>query len=234
MYPKQFIRFFDDQASSFLAATLKRLAPDAGFAAPIIVCNNDHRFLVKEEAERAGVTPQAIVLEPVARNTAPAAAVAALLVARARSRGRPGADALRPRRSRTSRVSSPPCGGRPRSQQRAGSCCSASRRPDRTPATATSAAAHRCRASTTPSPSRPSWRSPTGRRRQATLKAGGHFWNSGIFVFRAQTFLDELARLDARSWTPPSGRWPRPGRTWAFCASAMPSPRRPPSPSTTR
>ena len=49
---------------------------------PSIVCNNDHRFLVKEEAERAGVTPRAIVLEPVARNTAPAAAVAALRVAR--------------------------------------------------------------------------------------------------------------------------------------------------------
>ena len=58
MYPKQFIRFFDDQDSSFLAATLKRLAPGAGFAAPIVICNNDHRFLVREEAERASVTPR--------------------------------------------------------------------------------------------------------------------------------------------------------------------------------
>ena len=47
MYPKQFIRFFDGQTSSFLAATLKRLPAEAGFAAPIIVCNNDHRFLVR-------------------------------------------------------------------------------------------------------------------------------------------------------------------------------------------
>ena len=82
MYPKQFIRFFNDQTSSFLAATLKRLPGEAGFARPIIVCNNDHRFLVQEEAARAGVVPSAIVLEPVARNTAAAAAVAALLVAR--------------------------------------------------------------------------------------------------------------------------------------------------------
>src|SRR5690349_16284204 len=81
MYPKQFIRFFDDQGSSFLAATLKRLPRDAGFAEPIVVCNNDHRFLVREEAERAGVRTGTIVLEPVARNTAPAAAVAALMVA---------------------------------------------------------------------------------------------------------------------------------------------------------
>src|SRR5437868_3691980 len=82
MYPKQFIRFFDDQTSSFLATTLKRLGNEAGFAEPIIVCNNDHRFLVQEEAERSGVRPGAIVLEPVARNTAPAAAVAALMVER--------------------------------------------------------------------------------------------------------------------------------------------------------
>jgi mannose-1-phosphate guanylyltransferase/mannose-6-phosphate isomerase len=81
-YPKQFIRFSNNQASSFLAATLRRLPPDQGFARPIVVCNNDHRFLVKEEAERAGVEPQAILLEPVARNTAPAIAAAALLVAR--------------------------------------------------------------------------------------------------------------------------------------------------------
>ncbi len=80
MYPKQFIRFSGDQASSFLAGTLRRLDPEQGFTRPIIVCNNDHRFLVKEEAERAGVTPRAIVLEPVPRNTAAAAAVAALLI----------------------------------------------------------------------------------------------------------------------------------------------------------
>src|SRR5947208_6571720 len=65
MYPKQFIRFFDGQTSSFLAATLKRLPSEAGFAEPIIVCNNDHRFLVEEEARRAGVHPRAIVLEPL-------------------------------------------------------------------------------------------------------------------------------------------------------------------------
>src|SRR5215468_9422097 len=82
MYPKQFIRFFDDQTSSFLAAALKRFGSEAGFAAPVIVCNNDHRFLVKDEAERAGIQPKAVVLEPVARNTAPAVAVAALLAER--------------------------------------------------------------------------------------------------------------------------------------------------------
>jgi len=82
MYPKQFIRFFESQVASFLAATVARLSPEEGFARPIVICNNDHRFLVKDEIGRAGINPQAIVLEPVARNTAPAIAVAALLVAR--------------------------------------------------------------------------------------------------------------------------------------------------------
>ena len=74
MHPKQFIRFNDSQASSFLGATLARLTPADGFRPPIILCNNDHRFLVREELERAGLDAKAVILEPVARNTAPAIA----------------------------------------------------------------------------------------------------------------------------------------------------------------
>ncbi|HET6391169.1 mannose-1-phosphate guanylyltransferase/mannose-6-phosphate isomerase [Hyphomicrobium sp.] len=79
MYPKQFIRFFNGQSTSFLGTALGRLPPHAGFENPILLCNNDHRFLVREELDRAGLEPRAIVLEPVARNTAPAIAVAALI-----------------------------------------------------------------------------------------------------------------------------------------------------------
>jgi mannose-1-phosphate guanylyltransferase/mannose-6-phosphate isomerase len=79
MYPKQFIRFFAGQKGSFLSAALMRLKQTAGFEAPILLCNNDHRFLVREEIDRAGLTPKAIILEPTARNTAPAIAVAALV-----------------------------------------------------------------------------------------------------------------------------------------------------------
>jgi mannose-1-phosphate guanylyltransferase/mannose-6-phosphate isomerase len=82
LYPKQFICFPQVQTETFLAAALRRLEPARGFAEPIVVCNNDHRFLVRDEAERSGVRPKAIVLEPTARNTAPAVAVAALLAER--------------------------------------------------------------------------------------------------------------------------------------------------------
>lgn len=77
-YPKQFISFFNGRDSSLLAATLARLRQASGFAAPIVVCNNHHRFLVAGELEHAGVEAQDIILEPVARNTAPAVAVGAL------------------------------------------------------------------------------------------------------------------------------------------------------------
>jgi mannose-1-phosphate guanylyltransferase/mannose-6-phosphate isomerase len=81
MYPKQFIRSLAGEGPCLLAATLQRTAAEPDIANPIIVCNSDHRFLVEEEAALAGVKPRAIVLEPVARNTAPAIAAAALMVA---------------------------------------------------------------------------------------------------------------------------------------------------------
>jgi mannose-1-phosphate guanylyltransferase/mannose-6-phosphate isomerase len=80
MYPKQFIRFFNGDGS-LLAATLRRVdGPE--FSAPIVICNNDHRFLVRDEMAGTGISPQAIILEPVARNTAAATAVAALAALR--------------------------------------------------------------------------------------------------------------------------------------------------------
>lgn len=81
MYPKQFIRFFGEDGGTFLGATLERLTEGGEVAAPMILCNNDHRFLVRAECERAGIVPKAVILEPEARNTAPAIAVAALFVA---------------------------------------------------------------------------------------------------------------------------------------------------------
>lgn len=81
MYPKQFIRF-NQRESSLLGATLRRLKPEAGFRPPTILCNSDHRFLVKENVELCGTVPRAVILEPVARNTAGAIAIGALSVLR--------------------------------------------------------------------------------------------------------------------------------------------------------
>jgi mannose-1-phosphate guanylyltransferase / mannose-6-phosphate isomerase len=80
MHPKQFISFFGSDEPSFLGATLRRLGAEVGAAAPTILCNNDHRFLVRAECDAAGIQPKMMVLEPEARNTAPAIAAAAMLL----------------------------------------------------------------------------------------------------------------------------------------------------------
>lgn len=80
LYPKQLIRGLITPDESLLGATLTRLAQTDDVSAPVIVCNNAHRFLVKDECERSGIVPSAIILEPVGRNTAPAIAIAALHV----------------------------------------------------------------------------------------------------------------------------------------------------------
>lgn len=56
-------------------------AHGAGFAPPIVVCNHEHRFLIAEQLREAGITGARILLEPVGRNSAPAIAAAAVLVA---------------------------------------------------------------------------------------------------------------------------------------------------------
>lgn len=81
LYPKQFVEGLSGRSSSLLALTLSRLGEPA-FAAPVVVCNSDHRFLVREQAQMAGVELDEVLLEPVARNTAPAMAVAALMIAK--------------------------------------------------------------------------------------------------------------------------------------------------------
>jgi mannose-1-phosphate guanylyltransferase/mannose-6-phosphate isomerase len=75
-YPKQLLKLVSDR--SLLQETTARGLADVGFAPPVIVCNEDHRFLVADQLEEVGVKPQAILLEPVARNTGPAIAAAAL------------------------------------------------------------------------------------------------------------------------------------------------------------
>lgn len=75
-HPKQFQPLVGEK--SLLQATWQRLEGLAGLAAPIVVANEDHRFMVAEQLRRVGAVPAAIVLEPVGRNTAPAIAVAAL------------------------------------------------------------------------------------------------------------------------------------------------------------
>jgi len=74
-YPKQFLPLGGEE--SMLVDTLRRVAGLSG-AAPMVVCNEAHRFIVAEQMRELGITDGEILLEPVGRNTAPAVAVAAI------------------------------------------------------------------------------------------------------------------------------------------------------------
>lgn len=74
--PKQFLPLFGDH-SLFQEAAL-RSARIAGAQPPVVVCSDDHRFMAGEQLQQCDINPGAMLLEPCARNTAPAIALAAL------------------------------------------------------------------------------------------------------------------------------------------------------------
>lgn len=74
--PKQLLPLVSEL--SMLQETIARLSNWAEIDAPIIVCGNDHRFMVAEQLRALNITPKSIMLEPVGRNTAPAIAAAAM------------------------------------------------------------------------------------------------------------------------------------------------------------
>lgn len=75
-YPKQFLSLVNEK--TMLQDTVTRLSGVADIAAPIVVCNENHRFIVADQMVAIGHPPSAVLLEPVGRNTAPAVAIAAM------------------------------------------------------------------------------------------------------------------------------------------------------------
>jgi mannose-1-phosphate guanylyltransferase/mannose-6-phosphate isomerase len=77
--PKQLLPLVTE--NSMLQETVRRVT-GSQFGPPTIVCNGEHRFMIAEQMRAVDVRPNAIVLEPEGRNTAPAVAAAALLIAK--------------------------------------------------------------------------------------------------------------------------------------------------------
>jgi mannose-1-phosphate guanylyltransferase len=77
-YPKQYWALASDGDETLLQQTVQRLEGISELHAPLLICNEDHRFIVAEQMRQIGVEPAGILLEPMGRNTAPAVAVAAL------------------------------------------------------------------------------------------------------------------------------------------------------------
>ena len=196
MYPKQFIRFFNGQSGSFLGATLRRLGAGSGFEKPLLMCNNDHRFLVKQEVESSGIEPRAMILEPVARNTAAALAVAALAIARENPDGimvvMPSDHVIKDDSQFVEAV------------RRAAAVAATGRlvlfgiKPTEAhtgfgyirqgkPLEGFNGAAFQVHSFV---------EKPDRKTAETYLAEGSYLWNSGIFVLHVRTFLDELARLE--------------------------------------
>ena len=77
-YPKQYLPIKNNDSLSFLQETVKRVSQNEDVDDPIVICNEEHRFIVAEQLRKIDVHCKSILLEPCGRNTAPAITIAAI------------------------------------------------------------------------------------------------------------------------------------------------------------
>lgn len=201
MYPKQLLKLTNDL--SLLQNTALRARKIPGALPPVVICGEQHRFLVAEQLREAGIEGATILLEPEGRNTAPAATVAALYArqqhgpdtqvflmsadhavardaafvksvvaaSKAAATGRLMTFGIKPTRPETGY-----------GYLKAGPPLKAANGGGKTVAGAREVAAF--------------VEKPDAKKAARFLKAGGYFWNGGIFLFPAALFLSEVKRLE--------------------------------------
>jgi len=191
LFPKQFQSLFHGE--SLLQSTLRRAAVVAD-SSPIIVCNEEHRFLVAEQCRVAGTPWRRIILEAEGRNTAPAIALAALEACASDDRSlllvlpsdhlitnlKAFADAVRRATQAASEGGLVTFGIRPNAPETGyGYIRTVGAIPDGSAVPVTAFV-----------------EKPDAKTAAAYLASGEYLWNSGMFVFGARAFLDELSRLE--------------------------------------
>jgi mannose-1-phosphate guanylyltransferase / mannose-6-phosphate isomerase len=191
LYPKQLLTLLGRE--SLLQQTVRRVADGERFAAPLLVANEEHRFIIAEQLREIALMPRALLLEPIGRNTAPAACVAALALSEADpdplmlvmpSDHTIGDDeaflaavGLAARAARNGALVS--FGIAP---ERAETGYGYIRRGGSSETQGVFAVAEFVE-------------KPGPQQAQQYLTSGEYFWNSGIFLFPAQLYIDELERL---------------------------------------
>jgi mannose-1-phosphate guanylyltransferase/mannose-6-phosphate isomerase len=190
-FPKQLWPLVSD--NSLMQETALR-ATGAGFARPVVVCNEGHRFLIAEQLRTAGIKDARIVLEPVGRNSAPAIAAAAVLVAEDEP------DAVLWMMAADSAITRPEAlhAALAAAQEAAlaGQIVTFGMKPVRAetgygyievgPALDQAPGAHRVARFV---------EKPDAATAAALVADGKHLWNSGMFVFTARTLLEELGKF---------------------------------------
>ncbi len=191
-YPKQLLPLTGRE--TMLQGTVQRVSDPDRFNPPTIICNDEHRFIIAEQLRAIGVEPSDIVLEPMGRNTAPAAAVAALL-AMARA-----PDAMILILPSDHRIADTPAFmaaiDKAADAARGGALVTFGI----TPTAPETGYGYIKRGAPVPGiegchkvaqfREKPAWA-----KAESMLAEGGHDWNSGMFVFRANRLLAELEKL---------------------------------------
>ena len=192
--PKQLLALTGDR--TMIQETAARTLGE-GFGAPLVISNQEHRFLIAEQLRAAGISGARIVLEPVGRNTAPAAAIAALQVA---ADDPEGFVLLMP----SDHVVLTPVAFRQAvaaglEAARQGALVTFGIQPSG-PETG-----YGYIKSAAPAPGAPGAltvdrfvEKPDRATAEQYLAQGGYYWNSGIFLFQAKTLLAEMQRLQPR------------------------------------
>lgn len=192
-YPKQFLPLTSDR--SLLQETVARVADPDRFLPPIVVCNAEHRFLVAEQLRQIGIEPAASILEPAARNTAPAVAVGAMMAVTGNRQQPilvlPSDHAIRrPDAFHAAVETGLPAamkgklvtfGVKPSGPETGYGYIQAGQALEGMPGTHTVARFVE---------------KPDAARARQFLDQGDHYWNGGIFLMRADIYLDELKRYE--------------------------------------
>ena len=191
-YPKQLIALLGER--SLIQDTALRYADGARFKSPLVIANDAIRFTVAEQLQSVGIKPSALVLEPVGRGTAPAVAVAALLAMDIDPEAviivAPSDHAIldAPALHRAIDVAV--------KAAHAGSLVTFSIPPSR-PETGYGYIEHGAALSDAAGAFQVATfvEKPPLAQAQAMVAGGKHFWNSGMFAFRAKDYLAELERF---------------------------------------
>ena len=77
-FPKQFLSLYGEDEKSLLQQTQERINELDNLDNPILICNEEHRFIVAEQMRSIGVKPKAIILETESKNTAAAITLGAI------------------------------------------------------------------------------------------------------------------------------------------------------------
>jgi mannose-1-phosphate guanylyltransferase/mannose-6-phosphate isomerase len=189
LLPKQLLALTGER--TMLQETAARLSGFANAAGPVIVCNEAHRFLVAEQLREMQLAPTAILLEPVGRNTAPAIALAAQAAIAAYGEDAlllvlPADHTLRDHEAFQAAIRTAVTAGEQGKLVAFGIVAHSPetgygyiRRGEGTEAVR---------------PIAQFVEKPDLERAQQFIASGEYFWNSGMFLFGARRFLDELAR----------------------------------------